>query len=73
MFKTGGRTDPGRTAFWANGFGGEKFLGERHSGRTGSGRKFLGERTDIPANRGRKNNNSMKSQWLTFSSLFVFY
>ena len=27
--KTGGRTDPGRTAFWANGFGGENFLGER--------------------------------------------
>ena len=29
MFKTGGRTDSGRTAFWANGFGGENFLGER--------------------------------------------
>ena len=28
-FKTGGRTDPGQTAFWANGFGGEKFLGEQ--------------------------------------------
>ena len=28
-FKTGGRTNPGRTAFWANRFGGEHFLGER--------------------------------------------
>ena len=29
MFKTGGRTDFGRMALWANGFGGENFLGER--------------------------------------------
>ena len=27
--KTDGRTDPGQTAFWANGVRGEKFLGER--------------------------------------------
>ena len=27
--KTGGRTDPGRMAIWANGFGGENFLGEQ--------------------------------------------
>ena len=29
MFKTGGRTDTGQMAFWADWFGGEKFLGER--------------------------------------------